>query len=104
MTLRPPLGVHKALQHRPKQACFIAISICVEPSQIHGPKFSILVIYSFHMLKCPGTEIFKATTGGKKFILGPPVVALTLLHFFMNFHVYRNFVNKMYMIMQHDIR
>ncbi len=50
---------------------FIAIGICVEPSQIHDP------IYSFHMLECPGSKIFQATTGGRKLGHRPPVVALT---------------------------
>ncbi len=34
------------------------------------------MIYGLYMLKFPATEIFKATTAGKKFGHRPPVVAL----------------------------
>ncbi len=35
--LRPPLGVCHAYHHHHQQCCFIAISICIKPSQTHGP-------------------------------------------------------------------
>ena len=33
------------------------------------------LIYSFHMLECPGSKIFKATTWGRKPGNRPPAVA-----------------------------
>ncbi len=34
------------------------------------------MIYSLYTLKCSANKIFKSTTGGRKFCLRPPVVAL----------------------------
>ncbi len=36
-TLRPPNQVKMTYQLPPIQCCFIAIYICIEPSQIYGP-------------------------------------------------------------------
>ena len=35
--LKATKGIHKAYQLPSKQSCFIAIGICIEPSQTHSP-------------------------------------------------------------------
>ncbi len=41
--------------------------------------YSSNMLYSFNMPRCPGSKIFKATTGGRKLGHRPPVVALKVL-------------------------
>ncbi len=65
--LRPPHRVKKAYQLSPIQCCFIAVYICIEPSQTYGPVLGYKSIYQWNNNPWEGAD--------KPW--GPGVVALT---------------------------
>ncbi len=64
------------------------VIFCDPASDVHQASLAMYITFpafnmicSFHMLKCPGSKIFRATTGGKKHGHRSPMVAVKLMSF-----------------------
>ncbi len=88
LLLRPPGGIHKVYQLPFYESCFIAIGICIKPSQTHGPVSGwspLSINMGDHTLGPWGCEssaqLVKATNGGqnkiRKLAFRSPLVALS---------------------------
>ena len=62
-----PLGVYNVPQHHPEQACFIAISSCVEPQQTHVPSEKIFFLHE----RCLGISLTLLTLTPKTYLKQP---------------------------------